>query len=418
MSTLKCLYEDQIYNISEYVDEMKGSISCDFCKNNLIAKRGKIKIHHFSHRNDAKCDTWHDNKGEWHLNWQNIVKTDNIEIIINREGTKHIADIFNNNLVIEIQNSNISQKDIQNRENFYNNMIWIVNLCYMEKEIDDVDNKIKDYNEREVEIMSNGSTCIYIAGINFVILKTSKKYFTFMEKELYFDTSFGLFKKIICIRDNYYFCEKVNLKHFLNTKFDNILNDDIDKVIKKIQTYHSWEMQTKIGEFNINYEIIGDRIKLTGYDCKELVGSDFEYDIRTCNKRGSLRYFGFNYDKIMKGWIYTGIKDDSDDSNYSNEDNDTSNCGCGKNIIECLKRCNRCKFMQPTCNIVIGSIKNLCKGCDTELYNKTFLEVLYTEKEEIKKYGGRFDGIYKKWYISNDNKDIKVILEKWKECKI
>ena len=36
------------------------------------------------------------------------------------------------------------------------------------------------------------------------------------------------------------------------------------------------------------------------------------------------------------------------------------------------------------------------------------------KKMKSKKYGACFDNLWKKWYVKNNNKDINIILSKWK----
>jgi hypothetical protein len=55
-----------------------------------------------------------------------------------------------------------------------------------------------------------------------------------------------------------------------------------------------------------------------------------------------------------------------------------------------------------------------CKQCDIEFYDKTFIDIPFRDKDEIKEYGARFDGLYKKWYIDNNSKNKELILKKWK----
>ena len=51
----------------------------------------------------------------------------NTEVIIEKHGKRHIADINSNGYVIELQNSPISPEEIISRESFYDKMIWIFN---------------------------------------------------------------------------------------------------------------------------------------------------------------------------------------------------------------------------------------------------------------------------------------------------
>lgn len=52
----------------------------------------------------------------------------NIEVIIERNGIKHIADVkLRNGKIIEFQHSSLSINEIKEREDFYDNMIWVFN---------------------------------------------------------------------------------------------------------------------------------------------------------------------------------------------------------------------------------------------------------------------------------------------------
>jgi competence CoiA-like predicted nuclease len=100
---------------------------CPMCNQQLIPKCGKIKIHHFAHKGNHDCDPWYEPMSEWHLTWQQLARPF-VEIIIEREGIKHRADIgFPSGLIIEIQNSKLSHAQKSERENFYKNMFWILN---------------------------------------------------------------------------------------------------------------------------------------------------------------------------------------------------------------------------------------------------------------------------------------------------
>ena len=55
---------------------------------------------------------------------------------------------------------------------------------------------------------------------------------------------------------------------------------------------------------------------------------------------------------------------------------------------------------------------------DSVLYGKIYLIIPYSDKDQIKSYGGIWDNTQKKWYISNNNENIAIILNKWKEIKI
>jgi len=94
---------------------------CPNCKEQLISKCGEIKVWHWAHKTND-CDTWHEPEGLWHKNWKELFPKQNREVVIG----EHRADIkLDNGLVIEFQHSPISPKEIEEREQFYGNMIWV-----------------------------------------------------------------------------------------------------------------------------------------------------------------------------------------------------------------------------------------------------------------------------------------------------
>ena len=101
---------------------------CIFCGGTLIGKCGDIYIWHWQHQNDRVCDSWKEHETEWHRNWKAKFPIDQQEVIIKNVYEKHIADVLTaDGTVIEFQNSSISTDTIRVRENFYGNMIWVVN---------------------------------------------------------------------------------------------------------------------------------------------------------------------------------------------------------------------------------------------------------------------------------------------------
>jgi len=101
--------------------------TCPLCGKELIPKCGSIKIWHFAHKMNYQCDDWYEPESDWHFNWKNEFPLENQEVIITKDGKKHIADVRINNQVIEFQNSSISPEQINEREKFYGNMTWVLN---------------------------------------------------------------------------------------------------------------------------------------------------------------------------------------------------------------------------------------------------------------------------------------------------
>lgn len=106
----------------------KTKSKCPICNSELIPKCGVVKVWHWSHKNLTDCDSWAESESEWHMNWKNNFDKKNQEVVIEKDGQKHRADIkLDNGKVIELQNSSISPDDICDRELFYNNMVWLLN---------------------------------------------------------------------------------------------------------------------------------------------------------------------------------------------------------------------------------------------------------------------------------------------------
>jgi competence CoiA-like predicted nuclease len=102
---------------------------CPVCNTEVIGKCGSIKEWHWAHKSTKDCDDWAEPESEWHLKWKSYFSKEQQEVVIKN----HRADIKNfRGTVIELQNSNLSSEKIIERENFYGNMIWLLNgikLC-------------------------------------------------------------------------------------------------------------------------------------------------------------------------------------------------------------------------------------------------------------------------------------------------
>ena len=103
--------------------------TCNFCGRAMIPKCGRYVRWHWAHKRRSGCDPWHEAETDWHLMWkdcfpQYFQERVNVD---ERTGERHIADVkADNGLVVEIQHSPISESEMQSREDFYGDMIWIV----------------------------------------------------------------------------------------------------------------------------------------------------------------------------------------------------------------------------------------------------------------------------------------------------
>ncbi|MFN8790823.1 MAG: competence protein CoiA [Bdellovibrionales bacterium] len=101
---------------------------CIGCGRPMLAKCGEIKMWHWSHKGERKCDPWWENETEWHRSWKALYPKEWQEVPhISETGEKHIADVKTNlDWVVEIQHSYIDPQERKSRENFYKKVIWVV----------------------------------------------------------------------------------------------------------------------------------------------------------------------------------------------------------------------------------------------------------------------------------------------------
>ena len=85
---------------------------------------------HFAHKKGTEClDTWQHDMSEWHYNWQCLFPEEFREVVVEKDGIKHRADVLINDYVIEFQHSPITATEIMERNTFYlncgYNVIWV-----------------------------------------------------------------------------------------------------------------------------------------------------------------------------------------------------------------------------------------------------------------------------------------------------
>jgi competence protein CoiA len=107
----------------------KGTGKCTLCNGETIAKCGPKIIRHWAHKSLKKCDNWWENETQWHRDWKSYFPDEWQEVVhFDSSGEKHRADVKTaKGVVIEFQNSPMPVAEMQAREAFYGNMVWIVN---------------------------------------------------------------------------------------------------------------------------------------------------------------------------------------------------------------------------------------------------------------------------------------------------
>jgi len=114
---------------------MKGT--CVHCPSITIAKCGPVKIWHWAHKSKASCDPWWEGETGWHRGWKDHFPVDWQEKghIDSATGERHVADIkTGSGLVIEFQHSVIESSETKSREDFYKEMVWVVNGARLKRD--------------------------------------------------------------------------------------------------------------------------------------------------------------------------------------------------------------------------------------------------------------------------------------------
>jgi competence CoiA-like predicted nuclease len=166
---------------------------CQCCKSKVIAKCGTVKIWHWSHEILQNCDSWYEGMSEWHYNWQNQCKNENIEVIVGN----HIADIKSSSFVFELQHSSINEIEVKEREKHYGYMIWIL-----------------DYKEKEKHF-------VYYEN-NFIKVKWFKPSLHFFERPVFLDMGTHLLRLKKRTEKGFYYV-KVSYEEFKRDYFKYIL---------------------------------------------------------------------------------------------------------------------------------------------------------------------------------------------------
>jgi hypothetical protein len=101
---------------------------CPACENAAISKCGKLKIWHWAHKGQRKCDPWWENETEWHRAWKGQFPKECQEVIkYAKNGEKHIADVKTaQGWVLEFQHSFLKEEERKARNEFYKKLVWVV----------------------------------------------------------------------------------------------------------------------------------------------------------------------------------------------------------------------------------------------------------------------------------------------------
>ena len=124
-----------IVNGERHLPEKGMHGTCPLCGAEVISKCGAVRIPHWAHKNLQDCDAWSEGKTDWHIEWQDKFPREWQEITISKNNIKHRADVCvpgdngEHAAIIEFQHSYLEQEELNAREEFYPNLIWVVDVA-------------------------------------------------------------------------------------------------------------------------------------------------------------------------------------------------------------------------------------------------------------------------------------------------
>lgn len=103
--------------------------SCPPCQGKVVAKCGPVIAWHWAHTSEGSCDSWGGIETDWHRRCKRRFPEAWVEVSMG----PHRADVaVPHGPVLEFQNRALSVQDIQAREQFYWNLVWVMEAASME----------------------------------------------------------------------------------------------------------------------------------------------------------------------------------------------------------------------------------------------------------------------------------------------
>lgn len=154
----------------ERIEPQKGikNAICPICGEIVIPKCGSKMVHHWAHKSTQNCDLWWESETDWHRKWKDNFPKECQEVIMhdNETGEKHVADIkTQTGIVLEFQHSPMSIEEQQSREQFYKNMIWVVDARKHYDKFKQYINRLnhcksnKNYFYQKIDFFEKQSSC-------------------------------------------------------------------------------------------------------------------------------------------------------------------------------------------------------------------------------------------------------------------
>lgn len=108
---------------------------CPLCGGEVISKCGAVKLWHWAHASNHECDSWYKPESLWHREMKGLFPEDFQEVVL----PPHRADVATARMIVEFQNSPISEEEAVERTSFYRGcrkfVRWVVNGRNFEKDV-------------------------------------------------------------------------------------------------------------------------------------------------------------------------------------------------------------------------------------------------------------------------------------------
>ena len=106
---------------------------CPVCRNPVAvraANSNDVRTHFWhGHKRNSCLDNWKYDMSDWHFEWQSKFPIESREVVVEKDGVVHRADILINGTVIEFQHSPISGEEFETRNSFYKScgyrVVWL-----------------------------------------------------------------------------------------------------------------------------------------------------------------------------------------------------------------------------------------------------------------------------------------------------
>jgi hypothetical protein len=119
-----------LYAINEEGEKIEATPNavgfCPITGNRVIPKCGEIYAWHWANK-AGQGDPWRSGETEWHRQWKLKFMKSWREVVVEKYDEKHIANVKTSRFVIEFESSTPQTFTMTEKEQFFGNMVWVVN---------------------------------------------------------------------------------------------------------------------------------------------------------------------------------------------------------------------------------------------------------------------------------------------------